>query len=67
LYARKHQDPSKRKPQEFLNEYPRRVYKAVPEKIWINSGGEVNGNFIDTRIEIQYLLNDSEGARINPQ
>lgn len=52
LYTRKNQNPEKRKPQEFLGNYPRRVYKAVPEKVWMNSDGEVNRNYIDTRIEI---------------
>ena len=49
---RKKQDSEKRKPNEFLKDYPRRVYKAVPEKVWINSDGEVNGNFIDIRLEV---------------
>lgn len=40
---------------EFLGEYPRRVYKAVPEKFWMNSDGDVNGNYIDIRIEVQLL------------
>lgn len=52
LYARKNQNPEKRKPEEFLGDYPRRVYKAVPEKFWINGDGSINGNFIDTREEI---------------
>jgi len=38
---------------EFLGEYPRRVYKAVPEKVWMNDVGEINGNYIDKRIEIK--------------
>ena len=37
---------------EFLDEYPRRVYKATPEKVWVNDEGDVNGNYIDIRIEI---------------
>lgn len=52
LYVRKNQDPEKRSSQEFLGDYPRRVYKAVPEKVWVNSDGQVNGNFVDTRVEI---------------
>jgi len=31
---------------------PRRVYKAVLEKVWINGEGDVNGEYIDTRVEI---------------
>lgn len=53
LYKRKNQDPEKRKPEEFLGEYPRRVYKAIPDKIWINGDSKVNGNFIDIRIEVK--------------
>jgi len=52
LYTRKNQDPEKRKPQEFLGDFPRRVYKAIPEKVWINGDGDVNGNYIDVRIEV---------------
>ncbi|MBA3723263.1 MAG: pyridoxamine 5'-phosphate oxidase family protein [Candidatus Levybacteria bacterium] len=52
LYRRKNQDPKKREVKEFLGSYPRRIYKAVPEKVWMNSGGEKNGNFIDIRVEI---------------
>jgi len=38
---------------EFMDNYPRRVYKAIPEKIWINADGEINGKFVDKRIEIK--------------
>lgn len=34
---------------QYLGDFPRRIYKAVPQKIWINDDGEVGGNFIDTR------------------
>ena len=37
---------------EYLGEFPRRIFKFVPEKIWVNSEGDVKGNFVDTRIEI---------------
>ena len=37
---------------EFMGDYPRRVYKAVPEKVWLNDVGEINGNYIDKRKEI---------------
>jgi general stress protein 26 len=40
------------KADNFLNDYPRRVYKAIPQKVWINTDGEVDGHFIDTRVEI---------------
>lgn len=35
-----------------------RLYKAVPEKFWINGDGDVDGNYIDVRIEVN-LLNKS--------
>lgn len=38
---------------KFLGDYPRRVYKAVPEKVWINGDGDINGNYIDIRIEVK--------------
>ena len=39
--------------EEFLGDYPRRFYKAVPEKIWMNSDDDLHGSFIDVRVEIQ--------------
>jgi uncharacterized protein YhbP (UPF0306 family) len=39
----------------FQGAMPRRVYKAVPERVWVNDDGEVNGNYIDIRIEINLL------------
>lgn len=50
LYSRKNKKP--RKPEEFLALMPRRIYKFVPEKIWINSEGNLKGNFVDERIDI---------------
>ncbi len=35
---------------EYLGEKPRRIYKAVPQKIWLNDDSEVGGNFIDVRV-----------------
>jgi len=32
---------------------PIRLYKAIPEKVWVNGEGRENGNYIDTRIEIK--------------
>lgn len=43
------------KMEEFLGSYPRRFYKAVPEKVWINGDGEVDGNYVDIRIEVDLL------------
>ncbi|MBI4118458.1 MAG: pyridoxamine 5'-phosphate oxidase family protein [Parcubacteria group bacterium] len=31
---------------------PIRLYKAVPEKIWMNGEGEEGGMYIDTRVEV---------------
>lgn len=45
----------KRDVNEFLGDYPRRVYKAVPEKVWVNDDGEINGNYVDIRIEVELL------------
>ena len=53
LYKRKNQDPKKREVKDFLGDYPRRVYKAIAGKVWMNDVGEVNGNYIDKRIEIK--------------
>ncbi len=53
LYGRKNK--MAREVDEFLGDYPRRVYKAVPEKFWINSDAKINGNFVDKRIEVKLL------------
>ena len=50
IYSRKNKKP--RKPEEFSDTFPRRVYKFVPNKVWTNSDTEVKGNFIDNRIDI---------------
>lgn len=36
----------------FLTSYPRRVYKFVPEKVWINGTDDIEGNSIDIRTEL---------------
>lgn len=38
---------------EYLGEKPRRIYKAVPQKIWLNDDGAVDGNYIDIRTEAE--------------
>jgi nitroimidazol reductase NimA-like FMN-containing flavoprotein (pyridoxamine 5'-phosphate oxidase superfamily) len=53
LAGRKNKNP--RNPEEYLGAYPRRVYKAIPEKVWMNGEGELNGNYIDTRFEVDLL------------
>lgn len=40
---------------EFQADMPRRLYKAVPEKVWVNGEGETNGKYIDIRIEVNLL------------
>jgi len=37
---------------EFLKNFPRRIYKFIPEKCWINSADDIKGNFIDIRKEL---------------
>lgn len=36
---------------QYLGDFPRRIYKFVPEKIWMNDDDKVNGNFVDVRRE----------------
>ncbi len=36
---------------QYMGEKPRRIYRAVLQKIWMNSDGDVNGNFVDVRVE----------------
>lgn len=38
---------------QFQGDKPRRVYKAVPEKVWMNTEGEINGEYVDKRVEIR--------------
>lgn len=45
----------KRKPTDviqFLKKFPRRTYKFVPSRAWVNGDGEIDGNFIDKRTEL---------------
>lgn len=44
-------DPTTRIKQ-FMGNKPRRIYKAIPEKFWINGDGEMNGEYIDVRFEV---------------
>ncbi len=52
-----------RQAKEYLGEYPRRIYKAVPEKCWMNGEGSVNGNYIDTRVEVDFTLLQKKRGR----
>jgi general stress protein 26 len=38
---------------QYLGDKPRRVYKAVPQRIWMNGDSEIDGNFIDVRVEAE--------------
>ena len=40
---------------DFIGNAPRRLYKFIPEKAWINAGDEVNGYFEDHRVELDIL------------
>lgn len=40
---------------QFTENMPRRIYKAVPEKVWINGEGDINGEYVDKRAEINLL------------
>ena len=50
----KKKDP-KTRVAEFQGDKPRRLYKALPEKVWVNGEGNINGNYIDKRIEVDLL------------
>lgn len=39
--------------EQVQGDAPIRLYKAVPEKVWVNGEGRENGHYIDTRVEIQ--------------
>ena len=39
--------------EQVQGDAPIRLYKAVPEKAWVNGEGRENGHYIDTRIEIK--------------
>ena len=39
-------------PHEVLGDYPRRVYRASPTEVWVNGDGEVNGHYVDIRVEV---------------
>jgi hypothetical protein len=38
---------------QYLGDYPRRIYKFVSDKIWMNDDGDVNGKFVDVRKEAE--------------
>lgn len=38
---------------QYLGDYARRIYKFVPQQIWMNDDNEINDNFVDVRVEAQ--------------
>lgn len=52
---------------EFSGGRPRRIYRAVPQKMWINRASEIDGQFVDERValdirQLQSLLVNPNGA-----
>lgn len=39
--------------EQVQGDAPIRLYKAIPEKVWMNGEGEVDGNYIDIRVEVK--------------
>lgn len=50
----KKKDP-KTRVAEFQGNKPRRVYKAVPEKVWVNGEGDIGGEYVDKRVEVDLV------------
>ncbi len=45
---------------KFISNYPRRVYRFIPQKAWVNGDKKIEGSTIDTREEVslnKILLN----------
>lgn len=36
----------------FIDACPRRLYKAVPQRIWYNTDAHIKGNFVDKRVAV---------------
>jgi uncharacterized protein YhbP (UPF0306 family) len=53
LYSRTGDKPAAIR--EFMKRFPRRLYKFIPEKCWINDDGKKNDNFVDIRVELPLL------------
>lgn len=57
LSERKNKTP--RNTDEYLWEYPRRIYKFIPNKIYVNIEDERDWNYVDARVEItKEILNN---------
>lgn len=48
-------EKGRHKASQFIGSVPRRVYKAVAEKVWINAVGDIDGEYVDKRVEISLL------------
>jgi nitroimidazol reductase NimA-like FMN-containing flavoprotein (pyridoxamine 5'-phosphate oxidase superfamily) len=38
----------------YLGDHPRRIFQAVPEKMWMNDESEKDGDYIDIRTEVTF-------------
>jgi hypothetical protein len=37
---------------DFLGDCPRRMYRAIPERIWYNGNADYDGHTVDVRLEL---------------
>ena len=51
LMSERSDKPSK-SAQEFVGAFPQRVFKFVPEEVWVNVDDHIDGHYIDTRVEL---------------
>jgi hypothetical protein len=35
---------------QHLGDFPRRIYKFVPDALWLNDDSDVHGHFVDVRV-----------------
>jgi uncharacterized protein YhbP (UPF0306 family) len=40
---------------DFTGEFPRRIYKATPKKLWLNQDMTERGKFVDGRVEVDLV------------
>lgn len=45
--------PKDRKPKDFIGDSPRRMYEAIPKKVWVNDAEIKQGLYLDYRIAIK--------------
>ncbi len=50
-YGRKGKLP--RDASDFMGTSPRRFYKAIPGRVWINTDEKIDGHHVDTRVEVK--------------